>query len=294
MMPSCSKLAVLTLLLVHPALAEPERDTGRPDRCRSERVDIGGRRVWVDVEGAGDVTVAFEAGGGNDASVWAEIAPRVRAMGARTFVYDRAGLGRSERGPMPYSIDDEVQALRSAWTACGLAGPIIVTAHSYGGVVSLLTASKDKRVAGLVLVDALVPGATPDSEVEAVLAEYRPQYDELRRQAPELALSMIPLMEAYPATVKKLDAVRLPTRLPIIDIVAEHTTTQTPNTTALWRKAHADFVTHARSRHAVFAAGSSHKVAQDRPDLVVDAVLRMIAWVRQPDAASGARSSGPR
>jgi pimeloyl-ACP methyl ester carboxylesterase len=177
-----------------------------------------------------------------------------------------------------------VHALRAAWTACGLAGPIIVTAHSYGGAISLLTASQDTRVAGLVLVDALVPGATPDSEVEAVLAEYRPQYDELRRQAPELARSMIPLMEAYPATVKKLDAVELPARLPVIDIVAEHTTIQTPRTTELWRKAHAAFVARDRSRHALFAAGSSHKVARDKPELVMDAMLRMMGLVRPPRA----------
>jgi pimeloyl-ACP methyl ester carboxylesterase len=131
-------------------------------------------------------------------------------------------------------------------------------------------------VAGLVLVDAMVPKATPKSEVDAILATYRPQYDEVRRQAPELAKAMIPLMEAYPATVKKLDAARIPTRLPIVDIVAETTTTVTPNSAAIWRTAHAEFVAHGRFRRSVFAAGSSHKVMQDKPDLVVDAILQLI------------------
>jgi pimeloyl-ACP methyl ester carboxylesterase len=248
---------------------------------RAELVDVGGRRLWVDVEGDGDVTVVFEAGGGNDSRVWAEIAPRVRKAGARTFLYDRAGLGRSERGPTPSSVDDEVDGLRSALNTCGVVGPVVLVAHSYGGVISLLTASKDRRVAGLVLVDAMVPKATPKSEVSAILATYRPQYEEVRTRAPELAKTIIPLMEAYPATVKTLDAARIPTRLPIIDIVAEHTATVTPSSAEIWRRAHAEFVGHNRFRRAVVAAGSSHKVMVDKPDLVLDAIREMIDTVRR-------------
>jgi pimeloyl-ACP methyl ester carboxylesterase len=281
MNPAHSIVATLLMLLSPLVAAAQGAGPAAPSSCRGEPIDIGGRRLWVDAEGTGDVTVAFEAGGGNDSSVWAQIAPRIRAAGVRTFVYDRAGLGRSELGPTPYSIQDEVHALRAALTACGINGPVILTAHSYGGVISLLTASTDKRVAGLVLVDALVPRATPKSEVEAILAKYRPQYDEIRKQAPELAKAMIPLMEAYPATMRALDAVRVPTRLPITDIVAENTTIDTPQTTALWRKAHAEFVAHNRFRKSLFAAGSSHKVMQDKPDLVVDAILQMIARVRR-------------
>lgn len=252
-----------------------------PRTCGSELVDVGGRRLFVDLAGTGGLTVVFEAGGGNDSRVWAQIAPRVRAAGVRTFVYDRAGLGQSELGPAPYSIDDEVQALRSALTGCSVGAPLVLVAHSYGGAVSLLTASIDERVAGLVLLDALVPGATPKSEVDAILAEYRPQYDELRRQAPELAKAMIPMMEAYPSTVRKLDGVRLRERLPIVDVVAEHTTTHTPETETLWRRAHAAFVASARGRKSVLAAGSGHKVMQDKPDTVVAAILEVIAEVRR-------------
>ena len=239
-------------------------------------MDVGGRGVWVDVEGAGDVTVVFEAGGGNDSSVWAQIAPRVREAGTRTFAYDRAGLGRSEPGPSPYSVDDEVAALRSALTWCGVTGPVVLTAHSYGAVIGLLTASQDERVAGLVLVDAMVPGTTPASEVEAILATYRPQYDEVRRLAPELARTMIPLMEAYPETVARLDSVRLPAGLPIVDVVAETTATVTPHSAAIWREAHAAFVAGSAHRRSVLALGSSHQVMDDKPDVVVGAVLQVV------------------
>ena len=195
----------------------------------NDHVEVGGYRIWVEVEGAGEVTVAFETGNGSDSGVWAEIAPRIRAAGARTFLYDRAGMGRSEAAPQPYSIDDEVEALRSALTSCGIDGPIVLAAHSYGGFISLLLASLDERVAGLVLVDANIPAFFTEAEVASILAEYRPQYEQLREQAPELAATLIPIMEAYPATAARLRSVAIPASLPIVDIVAEHSWAATPD-----------------------------------------------------------------
>lgn len=247
--------------------------------CTRDHVDAGGHRIWVDAEGAGKATVVFETGNGNDSSVWAQIAPRIRAAGARTFVYDRAGTGRSDAGPKPYSIDDEVRALQSALTICGIDGPIILASHSYGSFISLLMASMDKRVAGLVLVDANIPAFFTEAEVASILAQYRPQYDQLRLQAPELAATMIPMMEAYPATAKRLRTARIPARLPIIDIVAERSWANTPESAAAMRKAHVAFVAHNRFRESVFAAGSTHNVMRDKPDIIVDAISRMIGLV---------------
>lgn len=260
------------------ALLTPPRSLAA---CAGASMDIGGRHLWVDVEGQGKLTVVFESGGGNDSTVWADITPRIRAAGARTFVYDRAGLGRSDLGPDPYSADDEVKALRNALTHCDIAGPIIIAAHSYGGLLSLLTAAQDKRVIGVVLIDALVPKATPKSEVDAILAEYRPQYAELRAQAPELAKAMIPFMEAYPMSIAHLDAAKIPLHLRIIDIVAEHTVSNTVHTAEIWYKAHNEFVANNKSREKILAIGSSHKVIKDQPELVVTAIVRMISLLSQ-------------
>jgi len=248
------------------------------------RVEVGGRGLWVKVEGTGTPSVVFETGNGSDSGVWAEIAPRIRAAGARTVLYDRAGMGRSEPGPQPYSIDDEVEALRSALTSCGIEGPLVLAAHSYGGFISLSLASRDERVAGVVLVDANIPAFFTEAEVASILAEYRPKYEQLREQAPELAATLIPIMEAYPDTAAQLRSVAIPARLPIIDIIAEHSWAATPGSATAMREAHAAFVAESSARESVFAAGSSHNVMRDAPDLVVGAIVRMLGLVE----ASGA------
>jgi len=83
-------------------------------------------------------------------------------------------------------------------------------------------------------------------------------------------------MQAYPETAKRLRGVVFPPDLPVIDIVAEHSWSNTPEEAAAMRRVHAAFVAVSPAREAVFAGGSSHYVMRDRPELVIDAVKRII------------------
>ena len=69
-----------------------------------------------------------------------------------------------------------------------------------------------------------------------------------------------------------------PETLPIIDIVAEQSWATTPHSAAAMRDAHVAFVAHSRFRESHLAAGSTHDVMRDKPDLVVYAITRLSAW----------------
>lgn len=179
-------------------------EAARPPACHGGAIDIGGRTLWAELAGAGEVTVVFETGNGADSTVWTEIA-------------------------------------------------------------------------AMVLVDANIPDFFTAAEVDAILARYRPQYDALRKQAPELAATILPLLEAYPETAAKMRRVRLPARLPVIDIYAEHSWAETAESAAAMRRAHIAFAAAGRRRESVYAAGSSHHVMHDRPDLVLAAIAKAMA-----------------
>jgi pimeloyl-ACP methyl ester carboxylesterase len=237
--------------------------------------------LWSEVRGDGSPTVVFEAGGGEDSSVWGGLEAEVRGReGVRTFVYDRAGLGRSAPTPPPYRIDDEADALREKLDRHGVAAPVVLVAHSYGGFVATLVAAADERIAGVVLVDTNLASYFDGQRLEQLLATYRPQYPELERAAPELARVMIPLMEAYPATVERLRGVDIPHEIPTIDISAERTWVDAPEDVEAFRQAHRDFVAASPEREAVFARDSGHHVMHDRPDVVLEAITRVVAKVR--------------
>jgi pimeloyl-ACP methyl ester carboxylesterase len=237
--------------------------------------------LWASIRGEGSPTVVFEAGGGEDSSVWSELEPEVRdRYKVRTMLYDRAGLGRSPPSAPPYRIDREADALRLELDRHGISSPVVLVAHSYGGFVATLVAATDPRIAGVVLVDANLAGFFDDAQIKRLLATYTPQFRALEEAAPELARVMIPVIEAYPATVARLRQVDIPGATPTIDIVAERTWVETPEEIEAIRQTHRDFVAGSSHRRAVFAEGSGHHVMRDRPEVVLGAIAEVVAAVR--------------
>jgi pimeloyl-ACP methyl ester carboxylesterase len=120
-------------------------------------IDVGGHRLHLAVFGRGGPTVVFDAGLGDAAGRW-ETVPGLVADFARVCVYDRAGLGRSEAGPLPRTSGRIVGELRVALARAGVAPPYVLVGHSFGGQNMRLYASRHPAdVAGLVLVDASHP-----------------------------------------------------------------------------------------------------------------------------------------
>ena len=110
------------------------------------------RRIHYCTDGHGPVTVMFEAGLGKSRSTWALAQPLV-ARFARTVVYDRAGLGRSDATVAPRTfgalLRDHLTVLDTV-----VSGPCILVGHSYGGpIVRSAAAERPEKVAGIVLVD---------------------------------------------------------------------------------------------------------------------------------------------
>lgn len=254
--------------------------------CDGRKVDVGRYALWMQSRGDGNPTVVFESGGGEDSSEWSNIEPIIRERAkVRTVIYDRAGLGKSDPNPRPYRIEDEGTALRRALDQCDIHGPIILVAHSYGGFISEILASEDKRVKGLVLVDANIPSFFDDKEAAVISARYTPLAEDLIKEKPDLGRNLFRQDQAYPATARHMRDVHVPLNLPIIDITAEHTWVDAPDELAAMRRAHSEFVAASPNRVAIFAKGSGHYISRDQPDIVIDAVLHLISEIHEQKSA---------
>ncbi len=75
--------------------------------------------------------------------------------------------------------------------------------------------------------------------------------------------------------------VHIPLNLRIIDITAEHTWVDAPDELAGMRRAHSEFDAASPNRVAIFAEGSGHYISRDKPDIVIDAVLRVISEMHE-------------
>jgi pimeloyl-ACP methyl ester carboxylesterase len=139
-------------------------------------IDIGDCRLHLHCAGAGSPAVVFEAALGASSLSWSLVQPGVARV-TKACVYDRAGFGWSEGGPLPRTAtriaDELVDLLRCA----RVPSPYILVSHSFGGLVArVLAARNPDLLAGLVFVDP----AHPEEWVEPGEHERR-QIDRGRR-----------------------------------------------------------------------------------------------------------------
>jgi pimeloyl-ACP methyl ester carboxylesterase len=275
-----STIAALWSLLWLPLAAQ----TPNAVQVEDVTVDVGGYRLQFHVMGGTSPAIVFEAGGGDNSSVWKGIVPVVAGKtGARIITYDRAGLGQSEPDPRPYIITGEVEALERALKQLRVDGGVILVGHSYGGFVTTLFASRNpSEVKGLVLLDSNLAPYFTDAVIERMQrqraagpARVNPQLP----QDPGRAAVGERVGLAFPETVRIMRGVTLPASLRITDIMAERPPAQPPDDAA-WLRVHQEFDKAAPNRRGLIATGSGHNVMVRRSELVIDEIVAMFEAAR--------------
>jgi pimeloyl-ACP methyl ester carboxylesterase len=120
-----------------------------------ERVDVGGYRLHVQVQGEvnGMPTVILDHGGTGLSAQWGWVMPQL-AQQVRVVAFDRPGMGWSDA---PTEQIDAVQVahdLRTALNSLGIQGPYLMVGHSMGALtVRVFAQLYPDEMVGLVLVD---------------------------------------------------------------------------------------------------------------------------------------------
>ena len=118
-------------------------------------MDVGGQTLHINSMGEGSPVVVLEAGAGGTSLDWAHVQSAL-AKGTRVCAYDRAGLGWSESGLDPRTIQQLVEELHTLLRESGEKPPYLLVGHSFGGMVmKYYAAVYPNDVAGLVLVDGI-------------------------------------------------------------------------------------------------------------------------------------------
>src|SRR5918911_1028434 len=122
-------------------------------------VDIGGYRLHLLCVGRGTPTVVLEAAHGGTVAHWVRVQQAVAdAAPATVCAYDRAGAGWSDPGPDPRDARHLAAELAALLAAADLARPVVLVAHSYGGLVARVYAAEHPReLQALVLLEGLPP-----------------------------------------------------------------------------------------------------------------------------------------
>lgn len=122
-------------------------------------VDVGGYRLHVSCEGPRTARTVVWLGGSYGQALWVQPSHKDMARTDRSCIVDRGGLGWSDTGPFPRSVDQVVAETRKALLGAGERAPFVLAGHSFGGLYAANYANRfPGDVAGLVLLDPTAPG----------------------------------------------------------------------------------------------------------------------------------------
>jgi pimeloyl-ACP methyl ester carboxylesterase len=251
-------------------------------------VDIGsGRLLYLSCQGAGSPTVFIIPGKGSYAEAWSIVAPAV-ATTTRVCAYDRPntrqdGSNRSTPVPQPHSVQQAVVDVVKLVAAARLSTPIVVVAHSYGGLIAdLLARTHPTLVSGLVFVD-------PTSEYLPRLgrADQDAEFDQAARApTPEPEGEGFFADDAY-AAIKAAPPLPLP-RVPAVvlssDIFPPRAGVSPEDYTKFQIHRANSLLAETLWADNVIVGGSGHNMMLYQPEAVAAKTIAMVDWVR-----SGAR-----
>jgi pimeloyl-ACP methyl ester carboxylesterase len=303
-----------------------------------QMVDLGGYRMHIYCQGSGSPTVVLDAGLGDFSPIWDLVQPEV-ARFVRICAYDRAGLGWSERGPNPRTVQDIVGELHTLLAEAAIEGPYVLVGHSMGGAyVRAYAVQYPDEVVGMVLVDSAheeqdtrYPSAFADvnAQVRAQMAQFL-LVPQLVNSLGILAMSpqdypdmyLPPLSEAtqeiykgvilsdtrYFATVAEqyahlednyaeLRDMHITTLGDIPLVVLSAAGPEIPDSFGLsaeevaevqaaWDEMQAELAGLSSRGERVFAEESAHHIQFDQPELVIDAIRRVVDALSPPQRAA--------
>ena len=120
-------------------------------------VELNGRKVHVLCAGEGSPTVILEAGLPGSSLTWMSVFSEIAEL-TRVCAYDRPGYGWSQPTTSPRTAETIVQELRVLLQSTGIQPPYILVGHSFGGLLMQLYATRfPNDFTGMVLVDSSHP-----------------------------------------------------------------------------------------------------------------------------------------
>ena len=296
-------LGFATFVAVLPARAQSGDFAGRFDVG-------GGRKMYLECRGSGSPVVVIVAGMRASAEDWTEAGPGTLNVVSelagitRVCAYDRPGTpvgdqpSRSDPVSQPVTAGDAVVDLHALLTAAGIGTPLVMVAHSYGGLIARLYAmSYPDEVAGMVLVDTLSEGLqdaeTPQEwAIQRVLlngdlTEALSLYPPIERADAERSFDQIraaPPLKQMPLVVLSADRPWGPLLPKLIGdgVLPANTPPDFGYVTDRAQQA-------AQARLAALVAGarhvthtdSGHEVHKDQPQLVADSIRDVVEAVRE-------------
>lgn len=244
----------------------------------SEFVNIGSYSLHARIARPASInadmpTLVLEAGHGSDSRFWSAIQPiLVSEFGVSAIAYDRAGTGESGVSTAPYDIRNDANDLKALLGSLDIDGRILLIAHSYGGMIAQIYASKwPESVAGIIFLDP--------NTAAAYIAPYRAFIENITFPEPQTRAQKT-AAEAFDAIADSLITVYrdapLPESVPIVVISSESGIFPTARENEAFKLGHQLLAKSVINGEWFVADGTNHSIIDNRTDVVIESVARLL------------------
>lgn len=234
---------------------------------------IDGRRLYGLRSGEGEPTVILDAGLGGTSEDWSRIQPAIASFSS-VLSYDRAGLGRSDKAPIPRTCQDMVDDLRSLLSAANLHPPYILVAHSWSGMNARWYANQyPSEIVGMVLIDAVHEDKY--AHFEKVLSDERADRMWASVKDPSKNDENIDRM----ASIEQVRSSRRVFEFPLVVLTRA---TDTDELNMIETRLQAEFLKLSHNSRQYYAKHTDHYIQNSDPELVVAAIRQLVVAARKP------------
>ncbi len=268
------KIIILTIITLLTFACK--NDDIKPDYKYTGKYDVGGHKLYLISYGQNKPTVILESGIGDGGTMtgWDAVQREVKNF-AQVCLYDRAGLGNSDKGPGTRTTVRIANELHTLLDSAKLTPPYIFVGHSMGGLhIQTYAMLYPEDIVGMVFVDPtpkeLVDTLSPEAHENLILAG-APQgvFDEVEAGLNE----SIPTFKSLPT---------LPD-VPVVVITSSFTGEGNVDKSQ-WEELkgyHQNLSDEVSDGTHILATKSGHYVQIDEPDLVVDAIKSVFDKVKK-------------
>lgn len=218
-------------------------------------------------ENIGRPTIVMDAGYGNTSKAWDSVITDISIL-SDVFIYDRAGLGKSESSSNPRTSREMVRELHELLNQARIKPPYIFVGHSFGGVNARLYATEyQNEVCGLVLIDS-----TPEDYREIFLPTMSQEF----QQAYNKQFVYEGNYDEFMESLKQLKESRKMLNIPLIVLSAGKKAHYSEESQELWNEMQKEILEISSNSELVIAENSAHYIQNDEPQVVISAIKRLI------------------
>ncbi|PGT80944.1 MULTISPECIES: alpha/beta fold hydrolase [Bacillaceae] len=219
-------------------------------------------------ETTGKPTIIMDAGYGDFSKAWDSVIGDISKLSS-VLIYDRAGLGKSERSLNPRTSRDMVKELKQLLVKAKIEPPYILVGHSFGGVnnMRIFATEYQNDVCGLVLIDS-----TPE--------DYRKRFLPMMSKEFQRAYNKQFIYEGnydeFMESLEHLKDTKIKLNVPVIVLSAGKKDHYSNESQELWNEMQREILEISADGELVIAKNSTHYIQNVEPEEVVSAIKKLI------------------